>query len=521
MKRSVMLLTLANFVALGAGFVREVTTAYFFGASAAVDAFSVTLLYVDGITAVVFFGLSGYMLVPVVARLTAEGHPEEGFRLMETMLLWLFAGGLPLLVVGMNWPRGLAQLIAPGFTATQSMLLADLLRLAIPSVLLITLAGILAGVLQARAEYYTPTFGRACLSLGVVATLALCAGSLGVQAGSIGLIIGATIQFLLLVGALFYQGWHPQFPHWRHPELRVALAAGLPTLLALVLSNILMTGGQRAFASSLPEGSLAAVNYAQRVLNLVTTLTMSLATVSLTELSAQYSAEGIADETRVLLKGSLESGIFLLTPLSFLLFICSEPIITLIFLRGEYNIQSLALTVSCLRWFSLTIIPGMLLAVLLRAYPAFRKPWHVAFISFIWMVATLTATVILLPWLGAMSLPAAYTFGTTVACIASVVGLWKMLGGALFQQIGSYLLRITSFSALAVLPTMALQGIITLSARSMERYVADIWLLMWNATLLGTCFSIICIIKHDPQMTAIWTMCTQVYKRVRKIASIH
>lgn len=457
MNRSVAWLTVASFVAMGAGFLREVVVAYEFGTTADADAFSLTLFYVDGLMAVVLTGLSGYMLVPVVTRVVHEDGADAGFRLLETCLLWATLLAIP--GVALSWlaPEWLARTIAPEFSAEQRAPFVSLIGLAVTSCALILAGGAMAGVLQARASYAAPVYARAGFSLVTALVLMAAVGALGIRAAGFGLCLGAMIQLLLLALALRNLGWHPRLPRTRHRALAHALSAGLPTILALLLTNVFMGGVQRYLASGLPEGAFAAVNYAQRAVNLVSSLTMALATVSLTELSLQFTAAGADKRTAQVLRDSLESGVFLLVPLSAVMLLASEPLVALLFKRGRYDTESLSLTVSCLRWLTLSIVPGLVVAILHRACPAFGRPWRATLISTVWSLATVAATAQLLPALGAPALTAGFTAGILVAALCSVIVVRDLVGRGLFAGIARYLARITLLVGVAAVPA-ALAG---------------------------------------------------------------
>jgi putative peptidoglycan lipid II flippase len=446
MKRSVIILTLISFIAMGAGFFREVVTAYFFGTSAASDAFSITLFYIDGITTVVLLGLAGYMIVPIVTRL----EKEDGFHLLQVLVQWLTLLGILCVIFGILFPQKISGLIAPDFSARQRGYLEELIQWGTPSAIVILVSGLIAGVLQAHEDYYSPAFGRAVFSLGVALPLLLGSQQWGILAGGIGLFVGSVGQFLWIFIGLLRLGWRPVRPRWWHASMPSALAMGLPALLALVLINILMGGAQRWLASGLPEGSFAAINYAQRAIGLVTSFSLALATVSLTDLSLRYNENKSEESSRSILKTSLEGGVFLVTPLSVLFFLLSQPLIAVLFQRGQYTEESMWLTIFCLRWFLLSVIPGMVVAVLHRACAAFHQPWWAVVISAVWTAATLLFTIVFLGVWGATAVPAGYAIGTLFAAFTGFFILRRFIGSEVMIAVAAYFFRIVFRSALAL-----------------------------------------------------------------------
>jgi putative peptidoglycan lipid II flippase len=458
MRRAVVLLAAANALAMAAGFAREMSLAYYFGATAAADAFVVVLLLVDGVATVALTGLAGSALVPQMTRLIETSRPGEEFRLMESLGLWCAAAGLAAAAPGLIWPGGLAGLLAPEFGPQQRELLAHLLRLALPAVPLALTAGLTAGALQARARYSTPPLGRAAFSLSVAGAAALGGRCGNVAAAGAGLLAGTLAQWVWQAAALWRSGWRPRRPRWRHPAAPEALGFALPVVLALALSNVVMGAAQRALASGLAAGSLAAVNYAQRALGLTANLTLALGTVSLRELSRGFERAGLGDGTLRTLARAMDAGVLLLAPGAVWMALASEPLVALLFERGRFDSASSALTAACLRWFALSLPPGALLAVLVRAYAAFWRPWAAFWVSAVWTAATVLASWALLGGLQARALPAGYALGTAVAVAAAVAGLWRQAGAAFFAARGRQFARTVLWAGLAGVAAALLAG---------------------------------------------------------------
>jgi putative peptidoglycan lipid II flippase len=485
----VALLTITSFVAMGAGFLREATVAYFFGTTGDADVFALAMFYVDGISAVVISGLAGYLMVPVVTKVVHEKGAEEGFRLMETCLVWITLLAAPLVALALWRMDFVVTTIAPGFDPARRATLAHLLLFALPACCTILMGGVMSGVLQARRDYYSPVHGRTLFSLATALVLLFAAERLGIEAAGTGLLVGGVLLLAMQLRGLRRLGWRPQVPRLHHDALAHAVRAGIPILVALLLINVLMGGAQRVAASGLSAGAFSAVNYAQRSLTLVSGLSLSLATVSLTELSVQFGADGVSERTLALLRETLESGVWMLVPLSVLLLAACEPLVALLFHRGRYDADSVRLTASCLRWLTLSVVPGMVLAVLHRAAPAFGRPWRSTITSTIWAITTVGFTIVALPRLGAEALAAGFAAGTLVAAIASVGVLHDLVPLRFYAPVLQYAGRIALLTSLGLLVTLGVLWLLgpatTFSLTENVRRLLAIGIAFLGTTLLG------------------------------------
>jgi putative peptidoglycan lipid II flippase len=427
MKASVLLVMAASAVVGVTGFLREMVAAYFFGTSAAADAFSLILVYIEGIYVVISVGIASYMLVPLVVRLDLESGTSAADRLTESLQLWTSIVFIPIALAAWLAPEATARAMAPGFNDVQHALLTGMLPAGAACALLLVIGGLFAGVLQARDAYLGPILGRGAFNLGVLGMLMLAAPGREIGAASQGLIAGGLLQLLLQITALWRSGWRPRLPRFTHLHMADALASSLPVVIGLFMVNVLAVAVQRAIGSNLEEGSLSAVNYAQRTLSVVSFLSLSIGTVSLTRLSAAVAKDSTGAEARRAVARHLSGMAWVMVPLSLWLAVVAAPLVVVLFQRGAYSEESARLTAECLRWFAASLLPGGLLAILHRASSAWDRNWQVAVSSVALSLAVMAVTFLLLPR-GATALPIALLCGTVAGLFTQAWLMRQLIG---------------------------------------------------------------------------------------------
>jgi putative peptidoglycan lipid II flippase len=512
MNRAVLFLTVLNFVAMAAGFLREAAIAYYFGTTAGSDAFAITLLFIESVAVVAGSGFGAYVMVPIVNRIFSERSGTEAFALMESLCLWLGVVSIPLALAAIFWPDALVNMLGRELSPTSRAQLVSLVRISIPSIPFLLASGVVGGVLQARADYFTPVLSRAVFSVVVAGFVIFGSSRIGVTAGSIGIMVGAVGQLAIQLPMLAKRGWVPALPSLRHPALSDTLHFGLPALTAMAFANIILGNGQRFLAFGLPEGSLAAIGYAQRILSLLANLSLAIGTVSLTRLSAEYSANGLdQSKTAHVLERAIKNGLFLLTPLSILVYAYSYPITAALYQRGQFGSASVALTAECVKWFTISIIPGLVLAVVLRAYAALWRPWSNTWVSIFWCVSSLVATAWLLPTLQTIAIPAAFFIGTSLAAIVSILGLRNVLERSFFTSLVQYTVQITVCGAVSAAVLLALRGsAITATSLTLNSAFQEIAAI----AAFSAVFTLTCMVCRDPHLSMIWSLAPVV--RIRK-----
>src|SRR5207245_4774680 len=248
----------ANVLSSGLGLVRDVVIASTFGATAGTDAFVLartlpTILY-DLLVGTV----STAAFVPVFVQHARD--ERQLWRLVGTIFSLAALAFVTLAVVLALFAEPLVGIIGSGFSsAEQRVLAANLMRIALISVVFQGLAGVLTSALYAQNRFALPAFATATYNVGIIVGIVLLAPTVGVPALAIGLVIGALAQFLLQASVLraFWRAYRPRFD-LADPAVRRILALGGTVATGLVVTAL----GQfidRNLASHLPEGNLTSM----------------------------------------------------------------------------------------------------------------------------------------------------------------------------------------------------------------------------------------------------------------------
>src|SRR5699024_9975136 len=133
--------------------------------------------------------------------------------------------------------------------------------------------------------------------------------------------------------------------NWRDPYLKVIIIMSLPLIVGASLSqiNILI---DRTIASHIVSGGLSSLNYADRLNLVIQGLAVSAISIILYPIISRLFLEKKMIEYKTIIRKSLMFLIFIMLPSSMVFIIFSEEIVSLIFGRGEFDIQAIRLTSS-------------------------------------------------------------------------------------------------------------------------------------------------------------------------------
>jgi putative peptidoglycan lipid II flippase len=331
-------IALGNLLSRGLGLVRDVVIASTFGATAGTDAFVLARTLPSILYDLLVGTVSTAAFVPVFVQ-----HARDERQLWRLVGVIFSLAGLAFVILAAVLAllaEPLVGLIGSGFaTDDQRNLAANLMRIALVSVIFQGLAGVLTSALYAQNRFALPAFATATYNVGIIVGVLALARPLGVPALAIGLVIGALAQFLLQASGL------RQF--WRAYRPRIDLAdPGVRRILALagtVAAGLIVTAASqfidRNLASHLPEGNLTSMEYATRVIQFplgIVGLAVSFAILPTLSRFTQGEDSSLAEYREALVFG-LKLVLLLMLPAFAALAALNRPLVEVLFQRGAFG----------------------------------------------------------------------------------------------------------------------------------------------------------------------------------------
>jgi putative peptidoglycan lipid II flippase len=360
-----------------AGLGREVAGAAFFGTSAALSAFTLASQVPNLFSNLFSQAALSAAFVPVFTELLHEGRKREAFRLAATLfwVILLALGALTLL-----W-FGVAGFVAPLFTGSRipAGLTAGLSRVLFPVVLLLSLTGLLVGILQAYDEFTIPAIAPAVWNVVILVLLILLRGQFHgqdkVYAYAIAWLAATVVQFLMVVWALRRIDFRLSFSvDWHDPRVRQVLLLFLPVTISIGIVNldIFINAG---FGSLVGSYAPAAINQAFRIYMLPQGIfSVAVATVLFPTLSRMAVRRDPTAIRRAVGNGMRQINL-LLIPSAALLLVLATPITRLVFQHGTFGSASTHYVSTALVWFSFSLPFAGVNLLLTRTFFAVQRPW--------------------------------------------------------------------------------------------------------------------------------------------------
>lgn len=349
------------------GFFRVALTAYLLGTHSAADALAVAIGPIDTLNSV----LINTMIFAFVPMLTEhEGNHRAGlFRKLNHVFVRVF-GGLAIFII-LAAPL-LIRLLAPGLDAAYVGTAVTILRIAAISSLPAGTAALYVAYLYTQRRFAATAFYQASLNVFTIACALGLWRLLGVYGFAIGYAAGAWVQLAIVYSASRSSLAAPDAQE-HGIDWRALLAKPVSFLVyAGVLGlNIIIT---RAYATHTGPGMAAAFDYSMRCLNVpLAYLINPVSNSLLPEIARLRSRFQLRQAFRLIDKTiALVAFVGLLGCAVGIAF--REPLITLLFQRGNFTAQSTRVVAAVFLGFAPSLIGWSLLELMSRALFALDRP---------------------------------------------------------------------------------------------------------------------------------------------------
>ena len=407
------------------GFMRDIFIARFLGTSGVAEAFLIAFSLPNMFRRFFAEGAFNMAFVPMYAKKLEGGEDADDFA--SDAFTGLFVILSVFSVLGVVFMPALVWVMASGFAADERFSLAVIYgRIAFPYILMISLAALVSGLLNANSRFL------AAAAAPVLLNLVFIAGMLGVAVfgtptpSAIGIVlawcvpVGGMAQLGLVYWAARRAGHTLTIRRPRMtPELkRLAIIAGPAALAGGVMQINLLVGRQVA---SYFEGAVAWLAYADRLYQLpLGVVGVAIGVVLLPELARRVRAEDEAGGQEAFSRAG-EFALLLTIPAAVALVVLAVPLVSVLFERGAFNADDTAFTALALIVYGAGLPAFVLQKVfqpLFFAREDTKAPLRYAVIS---LFINAAVAIGLAPFIGFM----AAALGTTLAGWGMVWLLWR------------------------------------------------------------------------------------------------
>jgi len=421
--RTAFFLSLLSVVSRLLGFCREMVIAWRFGAGAGVDAY-VAGTAVPQILINIITGALGATFLPVYSSEREAGRGEELVATTFSVTLFIsVAGG----VLGFWFAPQLVQVLVGNFPPEQQALTVVILRVLMFSAVIGSVTFFTTLLLNAHKHFLWPSVPPLLISVVVMGGLVVL-GAAGITGLAWFTVVGMLLAAVWLMALAVKYG----LLIVGKPKLTDKAFLRMATLMLPIFASSLF--GQlyvivdRRLASGLDVGSIAALNFANRLVGLpvglVVTALVTVVYPTLADLAAKGDKQGLG----LVLTSSLRVLFIIMVPAAVGLVVLRYPLVSIAFERGSFDSAATARTAVALGYYAVGLVGLSAGTLLPRTFHALQDTVTPIKIGLALLPVSIGLVVVLTRVLGHGGIALTASVMSTLGALVQVYLLKKRLG---------------------------------------------------------------------------------------------
>jgi len=431
--KSTAFFSIATAASRVAGLAREVVAAKYFGISEAMSAFTIAFQVPNLIRALFADAALQPAFVPIFTEQIEQGKFKEAFRMASTLLLLvtMVLGAITaFFILTAGW---IMPIFDSSFTPAIESIMIVLSQIMFPILILLGVTGVVVGILNSYDRFgafaISPLFWNITIIAVVIACVPLFPEDKQIYAYAVGVVAGTVVQLAIPTWDLRNTPFRFTFKvDFRDPNVRRVLLLMVPVTLSLGLINFNLL--LNSFFGTLVSGDApAAIDKAFRIYQLPQGIfSVAIATVLFPTL-ARFATRGDYENLRKTLAKGMRQIVFVLLPATAAILVLSEPMIRIVFERGEFGPKDTELVATALFWFAFSLPTNGMFLLLSRTFFGLQQPWIPTAIAGANLAITAIASFFLYKPFGVAGIVGATAIATTTSVIAQVILLRPRIGG--------------------------------------------------------------------------------------------
>lgn len=352
MLKTALLMVIITLSAKLLGMVRDILLAASYGTTSAAVAYDTASRLPLIIFDFVIGGVITASFIPVFNEILVKKSKKEALDFASSYVNIILLITSALAVIGVVFSGMLVSILAPDIPDSTATLATSLSKIMFPMIIFTGLAFSFVGFLQSFGNFLLPALISLVSNLVMVLYFLIFNKSFGIWGLAIAMLIGWGAQALIQLPSVIKNGFRFSIKtDFRSPYIKRSFMMALPILISSWVQpfcNLINT----RFASSI-DGGISAMGYANRLYLIIVGVFTFVATNLLFPYFSKAKAMGDSEEESKLTRTSVRSLMLIILPITVGIWVLSEPIVSIIYQRGEFNFDDVKMTAEALRFFAL------------------------------------------------------------------------------------------------------------------------------------------------------------------------
>ncbi len=368
--RTIGFMAVIIFCAKFMGLIREVMLASVYGQGYASDvlntATQIPLLFFDMTLGVAILST----FVPIFNKCMEREGRDRAIEFANNFMTIVMTLSAVFALLGMAFAQPIVRLMVPGYGADKVLETAKLLRLLFPSIIFTAAAYTSVGILQSFGEFNIPSVISVVSNLIMILYLIIFGDRLGLSGVIISMLIAWISQLIVQLPHLKKFGYKFRLRiNLRDKGLLAAAKLAVPVLVSSWVQPLCVVINM-SFGSGLGDGAVSGLNWANKIyIIMVGVFAYAVTNFIFPKLSRLDAGDGKAEFGEVT-RISVGWTVCIITYIGAMFMALSEPIIRVVFQRGEFTAENTALCANALFFYSVGMVGYAICEILNKSFYA-------------------------------------------------------------------------------------------------------------------------------------------------------
>lgn len=423
MKKTAFVLMAITILSKILGFGREMVLANYYGAGTITDAFIIAFTIPTLLFNFVSTGLmTGF--IPMFTRIETEKGRPEALRFTSNLTNILLLIALAVFAFGMVFTPFVVKIFAFGFTGEKLELAVYFTRYMMVSVFAIAVSSVYRGYLNQHGNFVVPASTGFIMNVFTIAAIMLSAWYQNLMYLGIGAAFAQIIQYVAFVPAVRRTGYrHFRILDFSDPNVRSIVLMALPIIVGVAVQDVNRIVDNNLATLILEDGGVAILTFANRLVGFVSGIVIISITTAIYPILSRLAIQRDIPAMKTTFRESLSMMNILVMPSVVGLVLFSEPIVSLLFERGEFTAEAVRQTGMVLALYAPSLLGLAISNVLSRMFYALHDTRTPAVNAVITVIMNIVFSILFALFMGIRGL----ALGTTVATILGALLLLYIL----------------------------------------------------------------------------------------------
>jgi len=490
--QATILISLINFLSKFVGYVREMLIAKYFGATGVMDAYVIGL-QIPTLVLGLFAGGLGTLIIPMyISR--KQKDPQDAKRYVNQILIVWGSIFLVISALTVVLAPQLVRLVAYGFHGERFELAVKITRLLALYGFFNIINTYFGSILQAEKQFFITALTASILNIVVVFAIYLFSNHFGIYTLVLTTYIvvfgSLAVSVFLLATRYHLLSFVKVSIKWA--EIREFFFLLLPLLLSTGVGTINAIV-DRTIASGLPHGSIAALQYSQKIWQLPTSLFIGSIAVTIFPTFSELASNKLKlFEYKQSINKTIIALMYFLIPSTAFLILFSLPITRLFYERGAFDTSATSLTSFVSQMYCVGILYMSLYPIIMRVFYSFKNTITPLLISVVAVGLNVIGNIVLSKYFYAGGIALATSLSQFVAFIVAYLLLanYFKTKELVATNSGSNLFLEFVLLIIATLPMTAIGMLLFPWASTSSSFILQMMKLAFIVLILGTVFYI-------------------------------